>query len=129
VDNFVANPRRIVIADANLDALHALAMVLRMKGHTVTTATDGAEALQKVLAEHPDVALLDIGMPEMDGYEVARRIRGEPWGKHILLVAVTGWGQERDRREAQDAGFDLHLTKPVGFDVLEKLIAARPGPG
>jgi CheY-like chemotaxis protein len=129
VESLAANRRRIVVADDNLDALHALAMILRMKGHIVTTATDGAEALQKVLAEQPDVALLDIGMPEMDGYEVARRIRSRSWGKHMLLVAVTGWGQERDRREAHAAGFDLHLTKPVGADVLEKLIAAQPGPG
>jgi CheY-like chemotaxis protein len=124
-----ASRRRIVVADDNLDALNALAMILRMKGHDVTTAIDGADALEKVEAQQPDVALLDIGMPVIDGYEVARRIRGKPWGKKVLLVAVTGWGQDRDRQQAHEAGFDLHFTKPVGADMLEKLITARSGPG
>jgi PAS domain S-box-containing protein len=117
--------RRIVAADDNRDALEALALLLRMKGHEVTTAVDGVDALGKIAATCPDVVLLDIGMPGMDGYEVARQVRREPWGKNMLLVALTGWGQESDRREAYEAGFDLHLTKPADAEVLEALITSR----
>jgi PAS domain S-box-containing protein len=117
--------RRIVAADDNRDALEALAILLRMKGHEVTTAADGVDALEKIAATCPEVVLLDIGMPGMDGYEVARQVRREPWGKNMLLVALTGWGQENDRREAYEAGFDLHLTKPADAEVLEALITSR----
>jgi PAS domain S-box-containing protein len=115
---------RVVLADDNLDALHAMGLVLRAKGYEVTTAVDGADALSKLRAFRPDVALLDIGMPLLDGYEVARRVRQEPWGQDMLLVAVTGWGQDRDRQEAEAAGFDLHLTKPVSLATLERMMAA-----
>jgi PAS domain S-box-containing protein len=115
---------RIVLADDNRDALRVVALMLRMHGHEVTTAEDGADALEKVRAQRPDVVLLDIGMPGMDGYEVARRIRQEPWGGDVLLVAITGWGQERDKQRAHDAGFDAHLTKPVDPAQLEELFAA-----
>jgi PAS domain S-box-containing protein len=114
--------KRIVIADDNPDVLQAVALMLRLKGFTVVTAINGTDAVEKVRATRPDVALLDIGMPEMDGYEVARRIRQEPWAKGLLLVALTGWGRDRDRQQAADAGFDTHLTKPVDIDVLERLI-------
>jgi PAS domain S-box-containing protein len=120
-----ASGRRIVVADDNRDSLEALALLLRMKGHEVTTAVDGVDALGKIVATCPDVVLLDIGMPGMDGYEVARQVRREPWGKHMLLVALTGWGQESDRRAAYEAGFDLHLTKPADSEVLESLITSR----
>jgi CheY-like chemotaxis protein len=113
-----------VLADDNLDALHALDLVLRTKGYEVTTAVDGADALSKLRMHRPDVALLDIGMPLLDGYEVARRVRQEPWGQAMLLVAVTGWGQDRDRQQANSAGFDLHLTKPVSLATLERMMAA-----
>jgi CheY-like chemotaxis protein len=116
--------KRIIAADDNLDTLHAVALLLRMKGHEVETAVDGVDALKKVQAHPPDVALLDIGMPGMDGYEVARRIRSEPWGQEVLLVATTGWGAQRDKQQAQAAGFDAHLTKPVDLNALERLIAA-----
>lgn len=118
-------PRRIVAADDNRDSLHAVALILRMKGHEVQTAIDGPQALELVRASRPDVALLDIGMPTMDGYEVARRIRREPWGKDVLLVAMTGWGQERDKQDAREAGFDTHLTKPVDLAVLDRLFEER----
>jgi len=116
--------KRIIAADDNVDTLHAVALLLRMKGHDVETAVDGVDALKKVQAHPPDIALLDIGMPGMDGYEVARRIRREPWGQNVLLVATTGWGAQRDKQQAQAAGFDAHLTKPVDLDALERLIAA-----
>ena len=116
--------KRIIAADDNLDTLHAVALLLRMKGHHVETAVDGVDALKKVRAHPPDVALLDIGMPGMDGYEVARRIRREPWGQNVLLVATTGWGAQRDKQQAQAAGFDAHLTKPVDLETLERLLAA-----
>jgi signal transduction histidine kinase/CheY-like chemotaxis protein len=117
--------QRILAADDNGDVLEVLAIILRLNGHDVRTAADGAEALEQARTHRPAIALLDIGMPGMDGYEVARRIRQEPWGREMLLVAMTGWGQERDRRQAQDAGFDVHLTKPVDPHALEQLIAAH----
>jgi CheY-like chemotaxis protein len=82
------------------------------------------EALEKARLQNPEVLLLDIGMPGMDGYEVARRIRQEPWGRELLLIAMTGWGQERDKARAMEAGFDAHLTKPIDFQVLDRLLAA-----
>jgi PAS domain S-box-containing protein len=117
--------RRIVAADDNGDALEAVAQLLRMKGYDVQTATDGAEALEKVRQLRPDIALLDIGMPGMNGYEVARQIRLEPWGQAIRLVAMTGWGQERDKQQAHVAGFDTHLTKPVDPDLLAQVLARQ----
>ncbi len=120
--------QRIVAADDNSDALHAVALMLRMKGHEVETAVDGLDALEKVRVSQPDIALLDIGMPGMDGYEVARSIRNEPWGQGMLLVAMTGWGQKRDKQQALEAGFDMHLTKPVDLQVLEQIISSAPRP-
>jgi PAS domain S-box-containing protein len=119
--------RRLLVADDNGDVLQALALMLRLRGYDVTMAIDGADALDKARANPPEVALLDIGMPGMDGYEVARRIRREPWGKDMVLVALTGWGRERDREQAQNAGFDVHLTKPVAIDVLDQVLAERIG--
>jgi PAS domain S-box-containing protein len=113
---------RILVADDNSDALQALALMLRMKGYEVLTASDGVDAFRKAKERAPDVALLDIGMPGLDGHEVARRIRQQPWGKDLLLVALTGWGQDRDRDQAHEAGFDLHQTKPVDADTLDELI-------
>jgi signal transduction histidine kinase len=114
--------QRIVVAEDNSDALYVMAVMLRMKGHEVETAADGAEALEKVRAHRPDVALLDIGMPGLDGYEVARGIRREPWGGEMLLVAMTGWGRDEDKRLAEEAGFDMHLTKPVHVEELEEIL-------
>ncbi|HEY0942215.1 MAG TPA: response regulator [Steroidobacter sp.] len=113
---------RVLVADDNPDALESLALLLEVCGHEVRKASDGAETLQAVTAWRPDIALLDIGMPILDGYEVARRIRGEPWGAQLLLVAVSGWGQSEDRQRATDAGFDLHFRKPIGLPVLESIL-------
>jgi CheY-like chemotaxis protein len=114
--------RRVLVADDNRDGAETLATVLRLEGHDVAVAHDGPAALLMFERHQPDVALLDIGMPQLDGYEVARRIRARADGAHVLLVAVTGWGQEKDRRQSAAAGFDYHLTKPVEPDVLIRLI-------
>jgi PAS domain S-box-containing protein len=119
---------RIVAAEDNKDALDTLELVLQMGGHELVTATDGPEALEKVRATRPDVALLDIGMPGMNGYDVARAIRAEPWGRDILLIAMTGWGREEDKRQAEDAGFDAHLTKPVEIELLDSVLASAYKP-
>ncbi len=123
--------RRILVADDNNDALESLATLLQLSGHEVYTAANGAVALESAEQHRPEVVLLDIGMPKLDGYEVARRIRAQPWGQRITLVALTGWGQDSDRRRSQEAGFDSHLVKPLDLDKLTELLAALPlaGPG
>jgi CheY-like chemotaxis protein len=105
--------RNILIADDNQDALESLALMLRLEGHEVHCACDGEEALQIADLKRPEIVVLDVGMPKLDGCEVARRIRAEAWGQGAVLVALTGWGQEVDRRRSREAGFDLHLVKPV----------------
>jgi len=107
------HPHRVLVADDNRDAAESLAEVLRIEGHDVTLAFDGESALQEFKRVVPEIALLDIGMPLMSGNEVARAIRSLPGGDAAVLVAITGWGQQRDRAAAKDAGFDYHFTKPV----------------
>jgi PAS domain S-box-containing protein len=104
---------RIVVADDNRDAATSLAAVLELDGHRVEVVHDGAHALHALERSRPDVGLLDVGMPELNGYEVARRARAEPWGTALTLVAITGWGQEEDRDRALAAGFDQHWVKPI----------------
>jgi signal transduction histidine kinase len=118
--------RRILVADDNSDALESLATLLELGGHEVFSAANGALALESAERHLPDVALLDIGMPKLDGYEVARRIRAQPWGRRITLVALTGWGQESDRRRSGEAGFDTHLVKPLDLDKLTALLERLP---
>ena len=120
--------RRILIADDNTDAAESLSMLLELAGHEVRVAALGRDALALVQTFRPDIALLDIGMPDLSGYEVARELRREPGATRIQLIALTGWGQEDDRRRALEAGFDHHLVKPVDPDQLEALIANRPSP-
>jgi PAS domain S-box-containing protein len=115
--------RRVLIADDNRDGAESLAMILELSGHEVLTAHTGPEAFQMAAQHRPHVAILDIGMPGLSGYEVAQQIRREAWGVNITLIAVTGWGQEDDKRQAQRAGFDHHLTKPVDPVMLEELLA------
>jgi PAS domain S-box-containing protein len=117
--------RRVLVVDDNHDAAQSLAMMLRVMGHDTQTAFDGLEAIQAAATFRPDVVLLDIGLPRMDGYEVARRIRQREWGKTMLLTALTGWGQNEDKERARAAGFDHHLTKPVDPDTLSTMLAAR----
>jgi signal transduction histidine kinase/CheY-like chemotaxis protein len=115
--------RRILIIDDNRDARESLAQLLVMAGHEVRTAKDGAEGLHLLAAEPPDVALVDIGLPDMSGYEVASRIRARPEGSRVVLAAVTGYGRQQDREASRQAGFDAHLTKPVEMRELEHLLS------
>jgi CheY-like chemotaxis protein len=114
---------RILVVDDNWDAADSLGMVLRIMGNEVRTAHDGLEAVGAAGEFRPDVVLLDIGLPKLNGYEAARRIREEPWGKHAVLIAVTGWGQEDDKRRAKEAGFDRHMVKPVDPAALMETLA------
>ena len=117
---------RILVVDDNRDAAKSLTMLLRAMGHETHTSHDGLEAIQAAATFRPEVALLDIGLPGMDGYEVARHIRQRAWGKRMVLAALTGWGQEEDKRRSMVAGFDHHLTKPVDPVALRTLLASRP---
>lgn len=117
---------RILLADDNRDALDSLATLLQCDGHEVYTAVDGAEAFELAASCRPDVMLLDIGMPKLDGYEVARRVRQQPWGEATVLIALTGWGQEEDRRRSREVGFNSHLVKPLDLDALTMLLARLP---
>src|SRR5262249_37634312 len=116
--------RRVLVADDNEDTASGLALVLRLAGHEVHLAHDGQEAVDAAGWFRPDVVLLDIGMPRLNGYEAAGLIRRQPRGRQVVLVAVTGWGQEEDRQRAREAGFDHHLTKPVDPAVLVRLLTA-----
>ncbi|MGZ8254836.1 MAG: PAS domain-containing protein [Burkholderiaceae bacterium] len=116
---------KVLVADDNEDAVESAAMVLSLNGNDVKLASDGLEAVEAADRYRPDVVLLDIGMPKLNGFEACRRIRAEPWGKDMLVVAVTGWGQEEDRRRTAEAGFDAHFTKPVDFASVMALIGQR----
>jgi CheY-like chemotaxis protein len=116
-------PHRILVADDNRDAAESLGMLLRLMGNDVRTVYNGDEAVEEAEAFRPDVILLDIGMPKLNGYDAARRIRSRQWAEDTMLVAVTGWGQDEDKRKAQDAGFDRHFTKPLDPAALQRLIA------
>jgi PAS domain S-box-containing protein len=116
---------RILVADDNRDAADSLSMLLELAGHEVRVAHSGRSALSLAQAFRPDFALLDIGMPDLSGYEVAEQLRREPWGQEIQLIALTGWGQEKDRQRALQAGFNHHLTKPIDPDRLEALISGH----
>jgi PAS domain S-box-containing protein len=118
------SPLRILVADDNEDAAESLMLLLQLAGHDVHVVFDGEAAVAAAARLRPDVALLDIGMPRGNGYEVARQIRGQPWGADIHLVALTGWGQQADKRHAEEAGFDVHLVKPVSPEALERLLAS-----
>jgi CheY-like chemotaxis protein len=113
---------RVLVADDNRDAADTLSMLLELGGYAVTVAHSGKEALQKMLQHPPEAAILDIGMPDLSGYEVARRFREESGKNDTFLLAVTGWGQQDDIARAKAAGFNQHLTKPVDPDRLERLL-------
>jgi signal transduction histidine kinase/CheY-like chemotaxis protein len=114
--------RRILVVDDNEDSAESLSVLLRLNGHLVESAHDGRHALEAAERFRPDVILLDLGMPGMNGYEVCHKIRMQPWGGDILLIAQTGWGQDQDRQRTKDVGFDGHLTKPIDHDQLEKIL-------
>ena len=114
---------RILVADDNVDSAATLTMLLEIMGNEVRTSYDGMEALAVAEAFRPDLILLDIGMPKLNGYEACRRIREQPWGKATVLIALTGWGQDEDKRLSREAGFDHHIVKPADLSDLEKLLA------
>lgn len=118
----VEQARTILIADDNIDSAQSLAMLLRLQGHDVATVFDGMEAIEKVSTINPDVVILDLGMPRMNGLEAARRIRQLPEGDTIKLIALTGWGQEGDRQRTLEHGFDHHLVKPLTLQELDAII-------
>jgi PAS domain S-box-containing protein len=121
--------RRILVVDDNEDSANSLAQLLEIEGHETLTSHDGAAALAVADAHRPDVVLLDIGLPTMDGHEVCRAIRSRHWGEATVLIAITGWGQEHDRRESQLAGFDGHLVKPVDYGTLRELLRSLAAKG
>lgn len=114
--------RKILVVDDNVDAAVSLAMMLKLMGNEAKTAHDGLEAIQVAAVYKPDLILLDIGMPRLNGHETAKRIREQPWGKDVILVALTGWGQEEDRLKSEQAGFDAHMVKPIEPAALETLL-------
>jgi CheY-like chemotaxis protein len=114
-----------LLVDDNVDSANGLAKVLRLWGCVVHSAHDGFEALRQAPSIHPDVVLLDIGLPGLDGYAVARALRQEAHLSDTMLVALTGYGQEEDQRRSKEAGFDLHMTKPVNLKTLKDLLASR----
>lgn len=116
-------PRRILVVDDHVDSATSLSLLLGSLGHDVRTAHDGLEAIETAQTFRPDVVFLDIGMPRLDGYETARRIRRTAWGSQIVLVALTGWGQDEDRIRSEEAGFNFHLVKPLDFANVQTLMA------
>ena len=116
------SPRRMLVVDDNVDSAESLAMLMKIVGHNVHTAHDGLEAISAAAEFKPEVVLLDIGLPKLNGYEVARRIRELPDGQEVTLIALTGWGQEEDRRRSREAGFNAHLVKPVDHVKLIDLV-------
>ena len=121
--DFKAPPRRVLIVDDNEDSANSLAMILKLGGHETASVYTAVDALQRAAVFKPDVVLLDIGLPGMDGYEVALKMRELPGLRDIRLVAVTGYGRSDDRLRAREAGFDDHLIKPVEYAVLERTLA------
>src|SRR5581483_3690117 len=117
-------PKRVLVVDDNEDAAESMALVLKLEGHVAVSVYTAADALTHATSFRPDVVLLDIGLPEMDGYEVAQQMRELPGLKHVRIVAVTGYGRSEDRLRAREAGFDAHLVKPVDFAVLQGILRA-----
>ena len=118
-----ARPLRVLVVDDNVDTVLSFSMLLRASGHEVQTAHDGLAAVQAAIDYRPDIVLLDIGLPGLNGYEVAKQIRQHPKLKHVVLVALTGYGQDSDRQASGQAGFTHHLVKPARFDELQKILA------
>jgi CheY-like chemotaxis protein len=121
-----ALPRRILVVDDNEDSAESMAILLRLWGHHVDVAHDGDSALQSAIAQRPEVVFLDIGLPGMDGYEVARRLRRQQDGSKLTLIALTGMGRDEDRQRAMEAGFDRHVTKPVTPETLQTIVGGVP---
>jgi len=125
----VSSPqRRVLIVDDNRDSADSLAMLLEITGNKTYMAHDGLEAVEAIEKHRPQVVLLDIGLPTLDGHEVCRRVREQPWGKDIVMIALTGWGQADDLRKSEEAGFNGHLVKPVDYDKLLELLESLSKP-
>jgi PAS domain S-box-containing protein len=118
---------RVVVVDDNRDAADSLAIMLKLNGHEVSSVYDGQAAIHAIRAQRPQAAVVDIGMPGCDGYEVARALREDAWSESLVLIALTGWGQDEDKRRSEDAGFDHHFTKPVEPGVIESVLSELPG--
>ena len=114
---------RIVVIDDNVDLVESMLSVLELLGHSAHGATSGADGVRLVEEQRPDVALIDVGMPGMSGFDVAAQIRRRTWGHTMILIALTGYGQPDDRRRAESAGFDVHLVKPIEVERLDALLA------
>ena len=114
---------RILVVDDNHDSALSLAMMLSIMGHETRTAHDGESAVATAESFRPEVVLLDIGLPKLNGYEVAQRIRENAWGASMFLIAVTGWGQEEDRQRSSEVGLNVHMVKPVEPAALERLLS------
>ena len=121
--------RRILVVDDHRDSATSLAMVLDLMGNLTRTAFDGPSAIEAAERFRPDVIFLDLGLPKLDGYDTCRRIRQAPWGREMLIVALTGRGGEEDRRRSAEAGFSLHLVKPLHAHELERMLAELLGVG
>ena len=115
---------RVLIVDDNADSADSIAAILETSGHEVEVAYSAQKALEMAVEHQPDIVLLDIGLPDMDGYEVAKHLRQTPELKEMRLIAITGYGQESDRQRSREAGFDEHLVKPVEWQKLEELLAS-----
>lgn len=124
-----SRPRRVLLIDDNLDAAESLAQLLALSGHDARTAPDGTRGLALASEFTPQVVFCDLGLPGMNGYEVARRLRALPFGRDMLVVALTGYGQPGDREKTAQAGFDAHLVKPVDPAVIEGFLEHCPTPG
>src|SRR4030095_12348204 len=123
-----ARTRRVLVVDDNPDAVETLSILLQLRHNDVLTAVDGLGAVEAAAAFQPDLILLDIGLPKLNGYDAARRIREQRQDNRVVIVAMTGWGQEEDKRKSKEAGFDQHLVKPVQANMLAELLANLPAP-
>jgi CheY-like chemotaxis protein len=121
--------RRILVVDDNGDAARSLELLLRIDGHATHVAHDGLQAVEAARIFKPDIVLMDIGLPKLNGYEACQQIRQQPWGREMTLIAVTGWGQQEDKRRAAESGFDAHLVKPIDLAQLKKVLAPAQQPG
>jgi DNA-binding response OmpR family regulator len=122
-----ATARRILVVDDNRDSAESISTLLQISGHRTFVVYDGVAAVEAAEHLRPEVVLLDVGLPKLSGIDACRRIRGHAWGKGMVIVALTGWGQESDRRNTREAGFDAHLVKPVDYgDLLQLLTALLP---
>lgn len=123
-DGTLEHFQRILVVDDNYDSAKTLSVMLELMGNETHSAHDGLAAVEAAEAFRPDLILLDIGLPKLNGYDACRRIRDQPWSQGMVIVAITGWGQDEDRCRSRDAGFDEHLVKPVDVDELTRILAA-----